>query len=55
MGLAEERLRLLETAVADYALRHGLTDHARAALGMPQHAPLGSETEALVRRAAALL
>ena len=45
MALAEERLRLLETAVADYALRHGLTEpdlnrlasawHTDADLGRP--------------------
>lgn len=53
--LAEERIRLLETAVADYALRHGLTDPARAALGMPLRAPLERETEDLVRRTAGRL
>lgn len=55
MALAEERIRLLEMAVADYALRHGLTDPARAALGMPLRAPLDRETQDLVRRAAGRL
>lgn len=35
-----ERVRLLEEALAEYALRYGLTDKARAALGMGERRPL---------------
>ena len=35
-----ERVRLLEEALAEYALRFGLSDKARAALGMGERQPL---------------